>query len=447
MPRGLPSGDTREGFALHLDWERALFDARYAVVSWPEAYGGRDASPMEWLIFEEEYYRAGGPQRVTQNGIFLLAPTVFEFGTEAQKDHILPRMAPGRRPVVPGLVGAERGSRPRRHPEPRRPRRSRRRLAADRPEDLDDPRRVLHAPVRAVPQRPRRRAPPRASPTSSCRSTPRASRCAASAGSTATRGSPRCSSTTCSSPDDAVLGGVRRGLVGRDGHHERRARPHPAQPGPLPRRGRPARASSTATTRRRPTRTSGDAVVARTIDAEAYRWQTFLTVTRMTDGENVGAESSLTKVFWSELDVRIHETALALLGANAEVDDGGTASTQRVDEGLSVRAVGPDLRGDERDPAQRHRRARARPAAALSRSRERRRPMRFAFTDDQLAFRDAVRDLLANECPPSRGARGVGERRRPQRRGLARARGDGRARRARARGRRAGSGSPSSTWC
>ena len=27
--------------------------------------------------------------------------------------------------------------------------------------------------------------------------------------------------------------------------------------------------------------------------------------------------------------------------------------------------------------------------------------MRFAFTDDQLAFRDAVRDLLAKECPPS----------------------------------------------
>ena len=43
----LPSGDTAAGFALHLDWERALFDARYAVVSWPEAYGGRDATPME----------------------------------------------------------------------------------------------------------------------------------------------------------------------------------------------------------------------------------------------------------------------------------------------------------------------------------------------------------------------------------------------------------------
>ena len=93
VPGGLPSGDTREGFARHLEWERALFDARWAVVSWPEEYGGRDASPMEWLIFEEEYYRAGGPQRVTQNGIFLLAPTVFAFGTREQQDRILPRMA------------------------------------------------------------------------------------------------------------------------------------------------------------------------------------------------------------------------------------------------------------------------------------------------------------------------------------------------------------------
>jgi alkylation response protein AidB-like acyl-CoA dehydrogenase len=64
-----------------------------------------------------------------------------------------------------------------------------------------------------------------------------------------------------------------------------------------------------------------DAVVRAYIDAEAYRWQTFLTVTRMTDGEDVGSESSLTKVFWSELDVRIHEAALGLLGPNAEIGD------------------------------------------------------------------------------------------------------------------------------
>ena len=47
-----------------------------AAVSWPKAYGGREASLFEWLIFEEEYYRVGAPSRVTQNGIFLLAPII-----------------------------------------------------------------------------------------------------------------------------------------------------------------------------------------------------------------------------------------------------------------------------------------------------------------------------------------------------------------------------------
>src|SRR5207244_363474 len=70
------------------------------------------------------------------------------------------------------------------------------------------------------------------------------------------------------------------------------------------------------------TRTS-DEVVRAWIDAEAYRWQTFFTVTRMTAGEQIGAEASLTKVFWSDLDVRMHETALSMLGPDAECDDSG----------------------------------------------------------------------------------------------------------------------------
>jgi hypothetical protein len=89
----IASGDTRTGFSQHLTWERRLHDGGWAAVSWPTAYGGRDASLWEWLIFEEEYHRADAPPRVTQNGIFLLAPTVFEFGTPAQQAHILPRMA------------------------------------------------------------------------------------------------------------------------------------------------------------------------------------------------------------------------------------------------------------------------------------------------------------------------------------------------------------------
>ena len=91
----LPSGDTADGFALHLEWERKLHADRWAVVSWPAEHGGRGASLWQWLIFEEEYYRAGAPQRVTQNGIFLLAPSIYEFGTPAQQDYYLPRMSAG----------------------------------------------------------------------------------------------------------------------------------------------------------------------------------------------------------------------------------------------------------------------------------------------------------------------------------------------------------------
>ncbi|MHB1486829.1 MAG: acyl-CoA dehydrogenase family protein [Acidimicrobiales bacterium] len=91
----LASMDTAEGFEAHRAWEAELNSGRWAAVSWPEAYGGRGADLVQWLIFEEEYYRAGAPGRVNQNGIFLLGPTLIEVGTAEQKARFLPRMAAG----------------------------------------------------------------------------------------------------------------------------------------------------------------------------------------------------------------------------------------------------------------------------------------------------------------------------------------------------------------
>ena len=67
-----------------------------------------------------------------------------------------------------------------------------------------------------------------------------------------------------------------------------------------------------------------DRVIRAWMDAEAYRWFTFKTVTRMMKGDAIGAESSLTKVFWSEMDVAMHESALALLGPKAELVSGAS---------------------------------------------------------------------------------------------------------------------------
>jgi len=87
--------ECREGFDQHVEWERTLASGNWGMVTWPEAYGGRGVDLIQWLIFEEEYFRAGGPNRANQNGIFLLGPTIMEFGTDEQKARFLPPMARG----------------------------------------------------------------------------------------------------------------------------------------------------------------------------------------------------------------------------------------------------------------------------------------------------------------------------------------------------------------
>ena len=317
--RGLPSGDTREGLAPHLQWERALFDARWAVVSWPEAYGGRDATAMEWLIFEEEYYRAGCPQRVTQNGIFLLAPTVFEFGTPEQRDRILPRMAAAEDLWCQGWSEPNAGS------------------------DLAG---IQSRGVRDDAAGGWRLSGQKTWTTRGAfcthmfglfRTDPAAGRhngltyflVPLDAPGITVRGFGRLDGDEGFAEvflDDVFVADSRRarrcerGMVGRDGDDELRARPHVAQPGSVHgERGAPR--LTLARAQRVIRSAAARCGRARYIDAEAYRWQTFLTVTRLTDGENLGAESSMTKVFWSDLDVRLHETAMELLGPDAEVDD------------------------------------------------------------------------------------------------------------------------------
>ena len=89
------SYDTAEGFEQHRHWDKVLFDAGLSVITWPERYGGRDATLLQWVVFEEEYFRAGAPGRASANGTSMLAPTLFAHGTEEQLDRVLPKMASG----------------------------------------------------------------------------------------------------------------------------------------------------------------------------------------------------------------------------------------------------------------------------------------------------------------------------------------------------------------
>jgi len=92
--RGGP-GDEHALFEERLAWERALGAARWTCLSFPEEYGGRDATLLQQVIFYEEYARAGRPGRIGIVGEGLIGPTILHFGTDEQKRRFLPEIASG----------------------------------------------------------------------------------------------------------------------------------------------------------------------------------------------------------------------------------------------------------------------------------------------------------------------------------------------------------------
>ncbi|MCZ7529194.1 MAG: acyl-CoA dehydrogenase family protein [Acidimicrobiia bacterium] len=85
-----PADDT--SWDIRVEWERLLGKAGWVGMSWPEEYGGRNASIIEQVIFGEEYAKANAPSRVSFFGEGLFAPTLIEFGTEEQKKRFLPKI-------------------------------------------------------------------------------------------------------------------------------------------------------------------------------------------------------------------------------------------------------------------------------------------------------------------------------------------------------------------
>ena len=151
------SYDTAEGFAQHRVWDKVLFDAGLSVIAWPEKYGGRDATLLQWIVYEEEYFRAGAPGRASANGTSMLAPTLFAHGTEEQLDARAAEDGQRRGDLGPGMVGTRVGQRPRIVALDRD--QDRRRLEAQRPEDLELAGTVRRQGIRTVPVRPGGAAP------------------------------------------------------------------------------------------------------------------------------------------------------------------------------------------------------------------------------------------------------------------------------------------------
>ncbi len=70
-------------------WQKQVFEAGWAGISWPKAYGGRGATLMQQVIFTEEMARAAAPPLANVLGLVLIGPTIVTYGTEAQKKRFL----------------------------------------------------------------------------------------------------------------------------------------------------------------------------------------------------------------------------------------------------------------------------------------------------------------------------------------------------------------------
>ncbi|MGD3110714.1 acyl-CoA dehydrogenase family protein [Streptomyces sp. YGL11-2] len=340
----LPSLETREGFAAHRDWERRLAADRWSVVSWPEAYGGRGASLLQWLVFEEEYYAAGAPGRVGQNGVSLLAPTLFEHGTEEQRARVLPAMATGE------VVWAQAWSEPESGSDLASLRStavrtdggwllsgqktwSSRAAFADRAFGL-----FRSEPGTAKPHHGLTYLMfPLDAPGVTVRPIGRLD------------GKPAFAELFLDEvfvPDADVIGEPGRGwrvAMSTAGNERGLTLRSP---------GRFTAAADRLTALWRAGADPGDTalrdrVADAVIGARAYRLFAYANASRLAAGGTLGAESSLNKVFWSELDIALHETALDLLGPYGTLADGADEAPAHGSwaEGYTFSLAGPIYAG------------------------------------------------------------------------------------------------------
>jgi alkylation response protein AidB-like acyl-CoA dehydrogenase len=306
----LASFDTAEGARQHRAWEKRLDAAGWAMVPWPREYGGRGANLLEWLVFEEEYYRARAPKRINQNGVFLLGPTIMEYGTPEQKARFLPKIASSEEVWAQGWSEPNAGS-------------DMAAITTTARRDGD------HYVIKGQKTWASRGAFAdwlfgmfRTDPASERHNGLTFILVPLSTPGVTVRPIAQLDGETGFAEvffDDARV--PVSNTLGKEGQGWSVAMSTAGFERGLMLRS-PARFQDTAARLVQLYRENAlnveeamrDEVVRCWISAEAYTLETYRTVSRLIAGGKIGAESSLNKIFWSELDIRMHELALEILG-------------------------------------------------------------------------------------------------------------------------------------
>src|SRR5579885_350570 len=93
-PLDLVFEESEESWPRRLAWHRKLYQGGWVGISWPRAYGGREATVLQQIIYEQELQRANAPALISV-GTLMAGPTLIRWGTEEQKRRYIPKILSG----------------------------------------------------------------------------------------------------------------------------------------------------------------------------------------------------------------------------------------------------------------------------------------------------------------------------------------------------------------
>ncbi|CAN5600449.1 acyl-CoA dehydrogenase [soil metagenome] len=118
LEENLPEGWFDEGFemtpeerkAFNEAWTEKLFGGGWICATWPEEYGGKGLTLIQGVVLSEEFSRAKAPMRADFFGDTLVGPTILQYGTEEQKQQLLPQILKGETRWCQGFSEPDSGS-------------------------------------------------------------------------------------------------------------------------------------------------------------------------------------------------------------------------------------------------------------------------------------------------------------------------------------------------
>jgi alkylation response protein AidB-like acyl-CoA dehydrogenase len=108
--RGVGGYREEEETEIQRDWQRRLYEGGWLKLGWPTAAGGRGATPVMQAIYQEEMAKAGAPGILGRLGVTLLAPTLLAHGSDWQKETYIDRILSGELIFCQGFSEPDAGS-------------------------------------------------------------------------------------------------------------------------------------------------------------------------------------------------------------------------------------------------------------------------------------------------------------------------------------------------